>query len=246
MGLVVGTLVAAVVAGWLLGGNLSRLSALRMQSWPLLAGAAAAQLAGGLAGRSLYAVGLALSAALALAFFVRNRRLPGIPLVAAGLLLNAVVVAANGGAMPVSAGAGARAGVALDVVAAGLDPRHVLADGSTALSGLGDVVPVALPLHREVASIGDLLVAAGLALLVVAAMRRDPWRLRGWTDPYLGRTAVSGEGKTWRRSPVGVAPARRARPTTASAPTPERRTASRRPASSPAGSPVTRRGTRRY
>jgi hypothetical protein len=90
-------------------------------------------------------------------------------LVALGLGANALVVALNG-AMPVSATAAARAQVALDDVAAGLDSRHEVADGSTRLALLGDVVPVLLPLRPEVVSPGDVLVASGLGQLVVVGM----------------------------------------------------------------------------
>ena len=58
----------------------------------------------------------------------------------------------------------------LDDVAAGFDSRHVVTDGSTRLPLLGDVVPVLLPLRPEVVSPGDVLVASGLAQLVVVGM----------------------------------------------------------------------------
>ena len=58
----------------------------------------------------------------------------------------------------------------LDDVAAGLDSRHDVAGDSTRLPLLGDVVPVLLPLRPEVVSPGDVLVASGLAQLVVVGM----------------------------------------------------------------------------
>jgi hypothetical protein len=36
------------------------------------------------------------------------------------------------------------------------------------------VIPVLLPIRPEVVSVGDVLVAAGLAQLVVSALRRHP------------------------------------------------------------------------
>jgi hypothetical protein len=53
---------------------------------------------------------------------------------------------------------------------AGDDPRHVLLDDGTRLAWLADVVPVPLPLVPQVVSPGDVLVAAGLAQLVVVGM----------------------------------------------------------------------------
>lgn len=177
MGLIAATLVAAYAAGALLGGNLPRLAALRLRSWRLLAAAAAAQLVGALLGGPWYAVGLAFSAAAMVGFLTRNRRLPGVPLIAGGLLLNAVVVLANG-AMPVSAAAGRTAGVDLSAVTGGSDPRHELSGPDTRLRWLGDVLPVPLPVRPEVASPGDAAVCGGLALFIVAGMRRAPVRYR--------------------------------------------------------------------
>jgi hypothetical protein len=74
--------------------------------------------------------------------------------------------------MPVSADASGKAGVTTQDLLAGTDPRHELADDGTRLRALGDVVPVLLPVHPEVVSPGDVLVAAGLAQLVVLGMRR--------------------------------------------------------------------------
>jgi hypothetical protein len=95
----------------------------------------------------------------------------GTGLGALGLPTNAVV-APNTAPMPVSSDASGKAGVSTQDLVAGTDPRHELADSSTRLRPLGDVVPVLLPVHPEVVSPGDVLVAAGLAQLVVLGMRR--------------------------------------------------------------------------
>jgi hypothetical protein len=95
----------------------------------------------------------------------------GVPLVTLGLVLNAAVVAANG-AMPVSIDAAFRAGVPTGDIAAGLDARHEIAGRGTVWRRLGDVIPVPLPARPEVVSPGDVLVAAGLAELVVVGMLR--------------------------------------------------------------------------
>lgn len=170
-------LLAAWGAGALLGGSLTRLAAVPWRARSLLGAALLVQVAASFGPGAAYPGGLGLSALLALAFLAHNRRLPGMALVAGGLLLNALVVLANG-AMPVSATAAARAGVRLDAVTGGEDPRHLVAGEGTPLGALGDVVPVALPLRPEVASPGDVLVVAGLVSLVVGGMRRAPRRYR--------------------------------------------------------------------
>lgn len=188
MGLVAGVLVTAVAVGWVLGGSLERLARLRLPAARLIPAALAAQALGALAGFAgappgpSYALGLAVSALLVAVPLVRARRVPGLGLVTLGLALNALVIAANG-AMPVSAEAAARAGADTGALAA--DLRHEPLDAATRLPLLADVVPVALPLRPEVASPGDVLVAAGLGRLIVTGMRsrRSPYRRGGvWED----------------------------------------------------------------
>jgi hypothetical protein len=182
VGLVVVVLVGALAVGRLAGGSVRRLSWLRLDGGWLVAAAFAAQLGGAAVGvlaagaaEPAYAIGLAVSAGLALWFCARNLSVAGVPLVTLGLVLNTAVVLANG-AMPVSLYAAARAGVPTGPIAAGADRRHELADPLTRFGVLGDRVPVPLPLWPEVASVGDVLVAAGLGQLVVAGMRRRPAR----------------------------------------------------------------------
>lgn len=167
MTLLLAVLLAALVTGALLGGRPSRLAELELRSPRLVVGALVVQLLGALVGGPVHAVGLACSAGLVLVFLRANRALRGTALVGLGLLANALVIAVNG-AMPVSAGAAARAGV--DVAAAVADGRHEPLTRASRLPALGDVVPVPLPVSPQVVSPGDLLVAAGLAWLVVAGM----------------------------------------------------------------------------
>lgn len=91
-----------------------------------------------------------------IAWVLSNWQLPGLPLVALGLLLNAVVMAANG-AMPVDPDA---------IAVLGRDPseliegKHVLMDETTRLRWLADIWPI--PLLRSIISVGDVVLAAGL------------------------------------------------------------------------------------
>jgi len=184
--LVLVALLAALAVGWILGGRLERLGELPLRGRRLVLAGLLAQLAGALVGGPFYPVGLAVSALLVLAFLLRNRGVRGTGLVAFGLLANALVVGANG-AMPVSADAAGRAGVSTQDLVSGSDARHEPLDGQTRLPLLADVVPVPLPVHPEVVSPGDVLVAAGLAELVVLGMGAPPGRPRGPRRPYRAR-----------------------------------------------------------
>ncbi|MCW2600601.1 MAG: hypothetical protein JWM02_2430 [Frankiales bacterium] len=164
-------LLGALVVGYGAGGRLDQLGGLSLRRGRLVVAAVVAQLAGGLVGGSAYPLGLAVSAALVAVFLACNRGVRGTGLVALGLLANALVVGLNG-AMPVSSEASGRAGITTQAILSGTDPRHELAGSDTRLSPIGDVIPVLLPVHPEVVSVGDVLVAAGLAQLVVVGMTR--------------------------------------------------------------------------
>ncbi len=173
---VVVVLTCALLVGALAGGDLRRLSHLHLRDGRLVAVALALQVVGAVVGGAAYPLGLALSAALVVTFLLRNRGVRGTGLVGLGLLANALVVSLNG-AMPVSAEASGRAGVTTQAVVAGTDPRHELSDDHTRVPWLADVIPVPLPLRPEVVSPGDVLIAAGLAQLLVVGMTRRPRRL---------------------------------------------------------------------
>lgn len=158
-----------------LGGSWAMLASLQVRSARLVVIAVLAQLLGsGLAQLTdmtgFYSAGLALSALAALGFCVRNLTVAGVPLVTLGLLLNAFIVLLNG-AMPVSVVAAARANVGIAAIAAGNDARHEIAGRGTTLRSIGDDIPVPLPWRPEVVSPGDVLITAGIAELVLLAMR---------------------------------------------------------------------------
>jgi hypothetical protein len=114
---------------------------------------------------------------LAVAGMLRNWHL-GLPVRIAtlGLLLNATVIAANGGHMPVNAAA-MRATQGADAVAAARDMSTYrntrLADRSSLLLPLSDIIPVRVPAYSgNVYSAGDVLISSGIALLVFRSTRR--------------------------------------------------------------------------
>ncbi|MEV8375790.1 DUF5317 domain-containing protein [Kribbella sp. NPDC056861] len=155
----------AAVAALLTGGHLTDLADNTLAGLHWLAAAATGQVLGSLTGGIAYPVGL-IGSALCIGVFLRlNLRRPGVALLALGFACNALVVALNG-AMPVSLATLARAGI----TGFAEDPRHELADATTRLPWLGDVVPVALPGLGQAVSPGDVLIAAGAGLLLYAGM----------------------------------------------------------------------------
>ncbi len=102
-----------------------------------------------------------------------NLRLPGMPLVAVGLLMNLAVIAANGGRMPVSATVLQSVGLGrlVPALGAGEVPTHALMGEATRLAFLGDVLRLPPPFWRPCAfSPGDAFLAVGAFWLVQALM----------------------------------------------------------------------------
>lgn len=212
MGLIVVAVVCGVLAGWALGGRLAALERMPVHGWRLLVLALAIQVVGalallvGLPAGAVGAVTLTLSGALALLFCVRNTIVHGLILVGVGMLLNAFVIALNGG-MPVSEHAAARAGVSWESVLD--DSRREPATGDSLLRPLGAVIAVPLPVRPAVVSVGDLLVAAGLGQLVLSGMlyggAGGPSRSRGRSpgSRIRGRGPLAlGAGRRTERVPV--------------------------------------------
>ena len=170
--------------GFIAGGRLRPFERLTVHWWGVaLAGLALqgipfATSVGRQAGSAL----LLGSYGLLIAFAWVNRRLPALWLVMAGLILNLLVIGVNGG-MPVSAGALETAGARAEgLLGAGTAKHHLMGPGDT-LTPLGDVIGIPPPIGAVI-SIGDVLLYAGVAVLVIAIMlgrsgenRRPPARL---------------------------------------------------------------------
>lgn len=107
-----------------------------------------------------------------------NRRQPGMPVLGAGLALNAVVIALNQG-MPVSEQAVLSVGsasVAHNIPAG--DFVHVLVSATTRAVWLADVIPVPGPTWmRSIASVGDCLLFVGVVVFLAIASGDDPENL---------------------------------------------------------------------
>ena len=117
-------------------------------------------------------VTVAASFGLLLVFAVLNVDRPGLLLFAVGVLLNALVVIANGG-MPITRQAVIRSdqGSTLPALDAGEGgAKHHLANDDSVLLILGDVTGVPAPIGAAV-SVGDLVLYAGIAWYVAASMQ---------------------------------------------------------------------------
>ena len=174
----------AVAAGLLIGlalrGRLDGLSAMRIHWAPLALAALLVQVALfsapvsdsiGDAGALLY-VG---SSAVVLIVVLRNLGVTGLPIVAVGAACNLAAIVANGGWMPASPDALAQLGVSI-----GDGYSNSRAAVAPALAPLTDVfaLPAWLP-FANIFSVGDVLIGIGVAVAIVAAMRRArPWRHR--------------------------------------------------------------------
>ena len=165
---------AGLIAGLALGGSFERLRGLSFRLVPLAVAGLVAQLilfADPVALAVSDPVGRLVYTASTLAVFVAvlaNVRIPGIPVLAVGAGLNLAAIVANGGIMPADPAAAASAGIVPDDAFS----NSAIVDNPV-LSPITDIfaVPSGLPL-ANVFSIGDILIAVGLAWTIAAAMTR--------------------------------------------------------------------------
>lgn len=140
------------IAGLLLGGRWRGLRELRIAWWPLALVAGVMRVLGVLVAMPLavYLVAIVLVATVAF----RNFRIHGAVLIGVGSVLNALVIALNGG-MPVDANAAAIAAAEPLLN----DRLHTTIGPDTRLPWLADILP--LPIFRNVYSVGDVAIAGG-------------------------------------------------------------------------------------
>ena len=174
---------AALAIAVLIGGDVRRLSQLRIRHIELLLAAFASKVAVALLGAAHTQLSVTaarplnvIGAVLLLAVVWFNRRIPGAILFGVGLTLNLIVILAFGGRMPVLLPHDADPNSAvLALLRAGLDPLHVALDHAQGLWFLGDVFAIpGLGGHSSLVSIGDLLMAAGVAWLIIRCSQRGP------------------------------------------------------------------------
>jgi hypothetical protein len=172
--LILATLLIAVVVGFVNGGRLSNLSSLRIRWAPLALVGFAMQLVNPPGDWPL--VMLLGSFVLLSIFAIANLKTAGFALILIGVAMNFAVIALNSG-MPVSRQALIASGQAdtVDDLVDDADSyvKHHLADTDDRVLFLGDVVALTPPVAQAV-SVGDFYTYGGVAVVIIAAMRRRP------------------------------------------------------------------------
>lgn len=165
--------ILAVIVGLLVGGRPSNLGRLPLRWSGAIAAGMLIQIAlfiepvtiriGDL-GPPIYIA----SSVLVLAAVVRNWRIPGLPILAAGAAANLAAILANGGYMPASPEAMAALGRAEAEVYSNSAMMH-----EPVLAPLTDIfaMPIWVP-GANIFSIGDVLIGIGVAIAIVVGMRR--------------------------------------------------------------------------
>lgn len=176
-------IILAILAALLRGGSLQNFGALRIRWVPLIIAAFGLQFlifapfAGPIippwAITPLYILSMALLALWA----AINRRIPGMLIMAAGLLSNFAAISANGGYMPVSSASVRYSGSISRYEAS---PDHIvhnsaMRDDDVRLWILTDIfaVPKSIP-FANVYSIGDILLTLGAGLFCYRTIRATP------------------------------------------------------------------------
>ena len=160
-----------VFVGFAAGGRLERLATIQFRFSRLVVAALLFQLAlfsplGDRLDPTVARLAYVVSTAVVGVVVLANLRVPGLVLVAVGAGLNLAAILANGGSMPASQAALATAGIAIGAHTNSVVVEH------PALEPLTDVfaLPAWLPL-ANVFSVGDVLIATGIAWTVASAMR---------------------------------------------------------------------------
>jgi Family of unknown function (DUF5317) len=200
MFLVPGLVAVAVLLGYVLGGRLRRFENLRINRWGLaITGAVLTAIVnlfpalsiGPIPDTIVGPVLLAFSYFLLAVFLLSNRWIPAGYVMIASLLLNLVVVVANGG-MPVRAEAITTAGGNPAVLQDATVGKHHLMSDDDVLWHLGDVIGVPEPIG-VVLSPGDVLLYGGMVYSIVQIMRgrrrENPRPLALWFPGYRGKHA---------------------------------------------------------
>lgn len=165
---------AGAAVGLLRGGRLRHLASLHLRATALVVCAVALELTLRWTDASLHLGILLTTYALVGGWLVVNWAGRGrwlrvaLGLIAVGACLNLAAIAPSHG-MPVSTSAlGEVAGAAPTSIAQGHLSKHVPSTSASPLRWLGDAIPLAS--LRAVISVGDVALAAGIALFVAAAM----------------------------------------------------------------------------
>ena len=183
--MLIGGILLGLILGLLAGGSIGNLASTRLRWIGLLFLAVVVRFAtewaigsGNETAQALRLPLFGLSFGLLLAGLWANRSHPGLTLAFIGILLNTIAILANAGYMPIWRPA---------YEAAGFDPNFLPSPFHTLLKNyalnadfllhagpLGDILPIPIPFIRNVASLGDLFLSAGLGFFLFSSVLRSP------------------------------------------------------------------------
>ena len=155
-----GTLLLCYLLCALAGATLALLRPPRLPRYSLLLAIAAVPQIGSLFGIRILGMFL-VSAAAFCAWCLCNRNIPGVLIVALGVMLNLLVMASHGGAMPIRADVLVAAGYATPPGAALLGSKDIVVQASP-LALLSDWLVVSYGARTIIASPGDLIAVVGI------------------------------------------------------------------------------------
>ncbi len=205
--MLIGGILLGLVLGLLAGGSLTNLAQVRLRwvailllsvilrfgtEWLLTRGTPLVE---------TYRMPLFLLAfSLLLASLWVNRAQPGLRLAFVGILANTIAITANGGHMPIWIPSLEAAGFTIADVSSPFHatlPVALDVDFFRHAGPLADILPIPLPFIRNVASIGDLFLTAGLGFFLFATVVRthkpgDQSADNGATGPLAGLAGATG------------------------------------------------------
>ncbi len=212
--MLIGGILLGLLLGLLAGGRITNLANIQLRwTWLLVAALAVRFGTEALLGAHVGIVQdlrvplLAAGFAILLVGLWVNRGYPGLSLAFLGILSNGVVIVINGGYMPIWG---------TSLTAAGLTPAdvtstlHVIVQGDAAefltrALVLGDVIPIPIPLIRNVASLGDLFLSLGLSFFLFAGVVRVPTQLEEQEEANVRARLTSLAGRSGPPRPGGRA-----------------------------------------
>jgi MFS family permease len=181
-------IVLALIVGAFAGGGLPRLADLKLRWLWVLALALLLRVSATVLRDNQLGAGLPTGLLYIGAYFAifvwlwGNWRVPGLQIASVGIGANTLAVILNVGQMPIWSAAFRAAGFTAGDIAN--DPFHFILQADTlaefvARGGLfGDVIPLPIPIIRDVVSIGDVILALGIFWAIVYSMTRPHAPLR--------------------------------------------------------------------
>jgi len=210
-----GAIALGLIVGLAAGGSLGGLASVRLRLLWLIFFALGVRVvfelavgAGWTPPDAVRAALLALSYGALLVGLWPNLRYPGIPLAFVGVLSNGIVILVNGGRMPIWEPSLLAAGFSLSDASTALHvllPPTLDASFLLHLGPLSDVVPIPIPIVRNVASIGDMFLSAGLAFFLFAAVIGRPAWLEALPEPPRSQGRGSRDGVSPGMPTTGMA-----------------------------------------